>query len=86
MRLLTQLGSKNKSFHFLGSVPGNTPLHDAALKGNVDLCELLLEMGANPSAVNVVGTPLEYARWWLSGSINGLAPAALVDVLENPKK
>ena len=41
---------------------GNTPLHDAALRGNQDMVRLLMDKGANPNVVGEKGkTPLHLA-------------------------
>jgi ankyrin repeat protein len=42
--------------------PGSTPLHRAALRGDVDAVAALIKAGANVNATNAVGaTPLHYA-------------------------
>ena len=75
-------GSRNKLLRFLASVAGATPLHFAAFRGDVSLCTLLCSHGADPSLRNRLGmTPLEFARYWLSGRRDGPVPEALVRAL-----
>ena len=42
----------NKRLYLSRAGPGGTPLHVAAMKGYIDIIELLLESGANIDAVN----------------------------------
>jgi len=83
MRLALKLGSRNKLFAYLGQLEGSTALHNAAARGDVDLCASLIAFGANPTLRNSMGrTPLQHARWALSGSKTGPVPPSLVAALE----
>jgi len=63
---------------------GNTPLHDAVRRGDLDVALLLLRHAANPSATNGFGeVPLEHA---LRGAMTGFmaettASSAMVEAL-----
>ena len=73
---------RNKVVRYLASLPGGTPLHWAAMKGNLELCRVLVAAGADVRARNAQGrTPLEHARWWLGGGQRGVEMTALEDVL-----
>lgn len=90
MRLAAQMargtvraGSRAPFKTFVAVLDGATPLHIAAGFGcNVPLCKLLLDEGADRDARNRLGmTPLQLARWMLTGSRKGSAPDALEDLL-----
>mmetsp|Transcript_13222 Transcript_13222/g.30131 ORF Transcript_13222/g.30131 Transcript_13222/m.30131 type:complete len:112 (-) Transcript_13222:112-447(-) len=83
MRLGARVGVKNKLLRGLVVFSeGTTPLHNAAARGDVLLCRHLLDSGASCKLHNSLGqTPLQCARWWLSGSLTGRAPNALEGLL-----
>lgn len=82
MRFATRLGMGGKLARHLATTKRTTPLHNAAMRGDVDLCRVLLEANADPTMRNAMGlTPLEQARRTLSGSRTGAAPAALEALL-----
>ena len=59
---------------------GGTALHNAAKRGDLALCKLLIEAGADRTLRNHMGmTPLEYARWELAGDAHR---ARISDALE----
>ena len=82
-RLMVRLGFTNKMVKWGSTGFGLTPLGHAAMRGDVPLCSLLIEAGAKTNTRNAFGfTPLDLARWWLSGSRVGDVPDALVQVLQ----
>lgn len=59
--------SKNKSLVNVPNVSGNTPLHIAALTGNISLLKILYQYGAKPNTQNKLGlTPLHFLVYTLS--------------------
>eukprot|EP00928_Gymnodinium_smaydae_P086812 TRINITY_DN71235_c0_g1_i2.p1 TRINITY_DN71235_c0_g1~~TRINITY_DN71235_c0_g1_i2.p1 ORF type:complete len:485 (-),score=55.58 TRINITY_DN71235_c0_g1_i2:97-1551(-) len=61
-------------------VEANTPLHDAARRGDVRVAELLIEHGADPNAVNGFGQmPLQLAIFGVGGEFR--PPLAMVESL-----
>ena len=66
MRLMARGGLTNKLVRHFATTKGSTPLHNAAMRGDVSVCALLLERKADPTLRNALGmTPLEQARWTL---------------------
>lgn len=56
-------GSKCPKDQFLAIMPGMTPLHDAAFKGNLEVVQTLLALGADPRIRNTYGwSPLDVAE------------------------
>ena len=65
MRLYARLGTRNAVIRFFASTKGSTALHHAARFGNVELCRVLVEGGADPTVRNAMGlTPLALIEWW----------------------
>lgn len=81
-RLAFCAGSKNKVLLEMATWKGVTSLHYAAMAGDVDVCQVLLEARADPTIRNAIGmTPLEAARFSLSGKRRGGQAAALEECL-----
>ncbi|XP_051172650.1 putative ankyrin repeat protein RF_0381 [Leptopilina boulardi] len=57
----------NNNNNNLAKIEGYTPIHCAALAGNVKMLEMLLEQGADINVMSYYGTPLHFA----CGEING---------------
>lgn len=52
------------------SVDGTTPLHAAAERGSALVCQLLVEHGADPAAVDDQGrSPLDVAQTWIAADV-----------------
>ena len=66
----------------LGEQMGDTPLHRAALFGQAELIDVLIEAGADPNVRNrIEGTPLHSAA---SGSQGAAAIRALLEAGADP--
>ena len=57
---MSQLLCDNKADVNVQDHDGDTPLHWAAIEGYLEICDLLIEHGADVNAVNIKGqTPLD---------------------------
>ena len=83
-RLSLRCGATGALTAELATWGGATPLHYAAGRGDTAVCRVLLGAKADLSLRNDVGmTPLEHARWKLSGRQWGAeAPADLEQLLQ----
>ena len=79
MRVAARVGAaRGKLSRHHAASEGSTPLHLAARRADLPLCAALLELGASPSARNLLGqTPLQLARWLHSGNDVGDSSAAV---------
>ena len=82
-RLAVRCGAKSKLLGTFALNKGETALHLAAHLGHAALCEQLLEAKADPCARMALWgmTPLEGARWWLSGKRRGGRAGAPIEAL-----
>lgn len=76
--------TSNKIIKWGSTGYGLTPLGHAAMRADAPLCEMLVAKGARTTTRNAFGlTPLDLARWWLSGgAAGGEVPEALLRVLQ----
>jgi ankyrin repeat protein len=64
VQLLLDAGEDPNRYHPPGGHSHCTPLHQAALEGNLDLAQLLVERGARIDMKDILfhGTPVDWAR------------------------
>ena len=81
--LVRTIGATDSLKRHFAAMAGATPLHNAALRGDSQLCQLLLDARADPTLENALGlTPLQAAAWQgHNGRLQGRVPEALAAAL-----